>query len=237
MIKKSKITPEERDKIAFLLASKTSLRIIAKELGRSDSSISEEVKRNSRNGEYTAITAQELSEERNTASRRSNPLKNPTVGYKKFISAGGDGGSLVSLSLAQHHPDMPLGMHLTDVGYPDYTTDVKSLPPPEQEFAGFIQGCWAKEGAFIMLNASKPQSAAYAFNDSPVGLAAWIMSMMSSLSTGEDVEKRFGRDELLTNIMIYWVTNTIGSSMRISFMEAQSAYGKPPAEKSKVQLA
>lgn len=79
MIKKTKITPEERDKIAFLLASKTSLRTIAKELGRSVSSISEEVKRNSRNGKYTAITAQELSEERNTASRRNNPLKNPRV--------------------------------------------------------------------------------------------------------------------------------------------------------------
>lgn len=79
MIKKPKITPEERDQIAVLLASKTSLRSIAKQLGRSVSSISEEVKRNSRNGQYTALLAQELSVERNTASRRSNPLKSPTI--------------------------------------------------------------------------------------------------------------------------------------------------------------
>ena len=161
-------------------------------------------------------------------------LMTKELGYKKFISAGGDGGSLVSLSLAQNHSDVLLGMHLTDVGYPDYTIDVSTLSKPEQEFAQFIQQWWVKEGAFSMVNASKPQSAAYAFNDSPVGLAAWIMSMMSSLSTGEDVEKRFGRDELLTNIMIYWVTETIGSSMRIAYVEAQAAWGKKPFEKSSV---
>lgn len=71
--------PEERDEIAVLLASKTSLRKIATVLGRSVSSISEEVKRNSRNGKYSALLAQELSEERNTASRRTNPLKSPAI--------------------------------------------------------------------------------------------------------------------------------------------------------------
>lgn len=79
MIKKAKISPEERDKIAILLAEKTSLRSIARQLGRSVSSISEEVKRNSRNGQYSALLAQELSEQRNTASRRSNPLKSPAI--------------------------------------------------------------------------------------------------------------------------------------------------------------
>ncbi len=157
------------------------------------------------------------------------------LGYSRFIIAGGDGGSLVSLSLAQRQPDVLLGMHLTDVGYPDYTTDIASLSQPEQEFAGFIQAWWSTEGAFSLLNATKPQSAAYAFNDSPVGLAAWIISMMSSLSTGEDIERRFGRDELLTNIMIYWVTQTIGSSMRIAYDTRIAAqHHQPAAEKSRV---
>ena len=155
-----------------------------------------------------------------------------SLGYSRFIIAGGDGGSLVSLSLAQRQPDVLFGMHLTDVGYPDYTTDIATLSQPEQEFAGFIQYWWATEGAFSMLNATKPQSAAYAFNDSPVGLAAWIMSMMSSLSTGEEVERRFGRDELLTNIMIYWVTQTIGTSMRIAYDTRVAS--QPATEKSPV---
>ena len=79
MINKPKITPKERDKIAVLLAEKTSLRTIAKLLGRSVSSISEEVKRNSRNGQYTALLAQELSTRRNTVSRTNNPLKSKAI--------------------------------------------------------------------------------------------------------------------------------------------------------------
>src|SRR2546429_4493970 len=79
MINKPKITPEERDQIAVLLAAKTSLREIARLLGRSVSSISEEVKRNSRSGKYSALLAQELIETRNTASRRNNPLKSPAI--------------------------------------------------------------------------------------------------------------------------------------------------------------
>lgn len=74
---KQKITAEERDKIALLLAEKTTLRTIAKILGRSVSSISEEVKRNSVKGIYSSISAQILSEKRNSISKRTNPLKNP----------------------------------------------------------------------------------------------------------------------------------------------------------------
>lgn len=79
MVNKPKIKPEERDKIASLLASKTSLREIARKLGRSVSSVSEEVKRNSFNGEYTSIAAQRLSEQRNKTSRGINPLKSSQV--------------------------------------------------------------------------------------------------------------------------------------------------------------
>jgi len=72
---KSKISPEERDRIALLLAEGKSLRNIAKALSRSVSSVSEEVKRNSVNGVYSSISAQTLSEKRNIASRKTNPLK------------------------------------------------------------------------------------------------------------------------------------------------------------------
>jgi IS30 family transposase len=79
MIKKAKISPEERDRITLLLASGSSLRQIAKELDRSVSSISYEVKINSVNGEYHSIAAQQLSAERNTNSRKTNPLKNSQI--------------------------------------------------------------------------------------------------------------------------------------------------------------
>ena len=79
MPKHKKISAQERDQIACLLAAGHSLRSVAEELGRSVSSISDEVKRNSAGGVYSAITAQEKSEKRNRASRRTNPLKDPQI--------------------------------------------------------------------------------------------------------------------------------------------------------------
>lgn len=79
MKKQTKLTAHERDQIALSLVTGTSLRAIARKLKRSVSTISDEVKRNSVSGEYQPHQAQLLSEERNRASRRLNPLKNPWI--------------------------------------------------------------------------------------------------------------------------------------------------------------
>jgi microsomal epoxide hydrolase len=159
------------------------------------------------------------------------------LGYQKFVAAGGDGGSLISMEMARYQPDLLLGIHLTDVGYPDQTTDFSTLTPPEQEFAAFIQQWWMRDGAFNMIQATKPQSLAYAMNDSPTGIAAWIMSFITTGSTGEEIEKRFGKDELLTNITIYWVTQTIGSSFRIYYEAAHAVPGPKHGQRPSVPAA
>lgn len=141
-------------------------------------------------------------------------LMTETLGYGKFIAAGGDVGAVISMSLSQRHPDALLGYHVTDVGYPDHTTDFTVLTPPEQAYAGAIQQWFFAHGAFNLVHATKPQSIAFAMNDSPVGLAAWIMSFMAGMGHGDEADARFGRDELLTNIMIYWLTETAASSFR-----------------------
>lgn len=145
------------------------------------------------------------------------------LGYQKFIAAGGDAGTLIARSLAERHGDALLGIHLTDVGYPDQTTDYTVLTEPEIAFANFIGQWWMNEGAFNMVQSTKPQSLAYGLADSPAGLAAWIMSFMASGTTGEEIEERIGRDGLLTNITIYWVTQTIGSSVRRYYLDAHAA--------------
>jgi epoxide hydrolase len=159
------------------------------------------------------------------------------LGYPKFISAGGDGGAIITLSLAQNHSDLLRGIHLTDVGYPDHTTDFSTLSPAEMEFAGFIQQWFMQEGPFNMIRATKPQSLAYSMHDSPVGIAAWIMSFMKFGTTEETIETRFGRDELLTNIMIYWLTETMGSSFRMSYAVAHAAPSPNAAKRSPVPAA
>jgi len=66
------------------------------------------------------------------------------------------------------------------------------------------------------MHRTKPQTAAFALTDSPVGLAAWIVEKLRAWSDcGGDIERAFTRDEVLTNLTIYWLTGTIGSSMRM----------------------
>jgi pimeloyl-ACP methyl ester carboxylesterase len=145
------------------------------------------------------------------------------LGYERFAAAGGDVGSGVTLALSRQHPERVTGIHLTDAGYP--TGQEENLSEAEQEFAGFIQSWWFSEGAYAMLHSTKPQTIAFSLDDSPVGLAAWILSFTNT-GAGENVEGAFGgRDELLTNIMIYWVTKTGGSSTWIYQADAQAAWG------------
>jgi microsomal epoxide hydrolase len=150
------------------------------------------------------------------------------LGYESFVVAGGDMGSMIAIALAQRHPQLVTGIHLTDVGYPDGNTDFSSLTPEEQQFAGFIQGWWMREGAFNMVQSTKPQSLAFGLNDSPTGLAAWIMSVVAS-GAEDKLDERFTLDELLTNITLYWVTETAASSMRNYLENARALYGNPGA--------
>jgi len=160
-------------------------------------------------------------------------LMTEKLGYKTFAAAGGDYGALITKSLAFNHADKLIGIHLTDVGYPDSSTDFSTLSPAEKEFASFIQQWWMEEGAFNMIQSTKPQSLAYGLNDSPVGLAAWILSFMNSRAS-IDLEKRFTRDELLTNIMIYWVSETINSSIRSYYKMAHALPASNRNQRSKV---
>jgi pimeloyl-ACP methyl ester carboxylesterase len=163
-------------------------------------------------------------------------LMTEVLGYKTFGAAGGDYGTLITKSLALNHADSVIAIHLTDVGYPDSNTDFSTLSPAEKEFAGFIQNWWMEEGAFNMVQSTKPQSLGYGLNDSPVGLAAWILSFMNARSS-IDLERRFTKDEILTNIMIYWVTETINSSMRVYYEMAHASPAPNRGQRSKVPAA
>jgi hypothetical protein len=83
------------------------------------------------------------------------------------------------------------------------------------------------EGAYAMLQMTKPQSLAFALNDSPVGLGAWHISMIKTGARDDLVEEAFGgRDELLTNLMIYWLTETAGPSARSYLEDARASYAQ-----------
>src|SRR5690606_21766926 len=135
------------------------------------------------------------------------------LGYKKFCAGGGDVGSGITKALASNHSENVEAVHLTDVGYDFINNDPNTMTEEEQKFAQFVQQWWFTEGSYAMVQMTKPQSLAYGLTDSPVGLAAWILNFGSTGATPEQIEKAFGgRDELISNIMIYWVTQTIASS-------------------------
>lgn len=156
-------------------------------------------------------------------------LMTTVLGYKTFVAAGGDGGSPLSQVLGILHPSKVKAIYITDLGF--HTTmqvDPTTLSPEEQQYMQASQEVSFQEGAYAMLQMTKPQTLAYGLNDSPVGLAAWILEKFHSWSDcNGDVEKRFTKYELLTNIMIYWVTQTIGSSIRGYREELLSASIKP----------
>jgi len=137
------------------------------------------------------------------------------LGYERFGTSGGDMGSHVSRYLALDHPDRVVAVHRTDAGVPVFTGDPADLTPEERAWFDEVTAWLAAEGGYGAMHRTKPQTAAFGLTDSPAGLAAWIVEKLRSWSDCDgDIERSFTKDEILTNVTLYWLTGTIGSSMR-----------------------
>lgn len=142
------------------------------------------------------------------------------LGFDRFGAHGSDIGVGVSSMLGLMHPPQLLGVHLTSVTGSAIVRDLGSAAPPltgAEQRSVAESAAWAeREGAYAHLHRTKPQTLAYALTDSPVGLAAWTAEKFRSWSDcGGDVERRFSFDDLLTTITLYWLTKSIGPSMRL----------------------
>ena len=136
------------------------------------------------------------------------------LGYQRFAVSGGDVGSRVAEALAGRHGDRLVALHLTNVPYHHlFAMDPESLSEPERAFLQAGQQWVMSEGAYALMQSTRPVTAAYGLTDSPVGLAGWIVEKLRAWSDCDgDLDRRFTADEVLTHLMIYWVTGTIGSS-------------------------
>jgi len=149
-----------------------------------------------------------------------NKLMTQNLGYPRFGAQGGDIGSGVTSRLGYDHADSLYGIHLTSVTRPTPYFGPGSQPITEAEQALMDQrDRWFQdEGGYNHIQGTKPQTLAYGLNDSPAGLASWIVEKYRTWSDcGGDVEKRYTKDELLTIVTIYWVTQTISSSTRMYY--------------------
>jgi pimeloyl-ACP methyl ester carboxylesterase len=140
-------------------------------------------------------------------------LMTDKLGYLKFGAHGGDWGSTVTEQLARSHPDSVVAIHLTDVPFGHIFQKPNDLSSAEQKFLKNCEQWVQKEGAYSLIQSTKPQSLAHGLNDSPAGLASWLVEKFRDWSDcGGKIESRFTKDELLTQVMIYWATESIGSS-------------------------
>jgi pimeloyl-ACP methyl ester carboxylesterase len=140
-------------------------------------------------------------------------LMTDKLGYKQFGAHGGDWGSTVTEQLARSHPNSVVAIHLTDVPFGHIFQKPDDPSPAEKKLFKSKEEWLQKEGAYALIQSTKPQSLAHGLNDSPAGLAAWIVEKFRSWSDcGGKIESRFTKDELLTHVMIYWATESIGPS-------------------------
>jgi microsomal epoxide hydrolase len=137
------------------------------------------------------------------------------LGHSRFAAHGGDIGSGVTARLGLRHPSHLLGIHVTAVSTPYLGPGAPALSAAEREYVALQERWEQEEGAYSHQQHTRPQTLAYGLNDSPVGLASWIVEKFRAWSDcGGAIESRFSKDELLTNTTLYWATETINSSIR-----------------------
>jgi len=143
-------------------------------------------------------------------------LMTEVLGHDRFAGRGSDLGAGVLQQIALQSPELLVGLHLS--GTNPYIGQVPDdLSAEEAEFVQRAQGWMQSEMAYAMLHSYKPDTAAVALNDSPAGIAAWILEKFRAWTDTEDFVARYGRDRLLANLTLYWATGTIGSSMRLYY--------------------
>jgi len=140
-------------------------------------------------------------------------LMNDVLGYARFGAQGGDWGAFVVSRLGLAYPDHLAGIHLNLLPLRRETSSSPNPTDEERRYEEELRRWLRDETGYQWIHGTKPQTLAYGLSDSPVGLAAWIVEKFRAWSDcGGDVERRFSKDVLLTNVMLYWVTGAINSS-------------------------
>jgi microsomal epoxide hydrolase len=148
------------------------------------------------------------------------------LGYTRYGVQGGDWGSIIGTRVALDDAPHVAGLHLNmcRAAPPSGTANPnEGLSAAELARLKVVEGFQNEETGYSRIQGTKPQTIGYALNDSPVGLAAWIVEKFRTWCDCDgDPENVFTKDELLTNITLYWVTGTATSSARIYYETAHS---------------
>ena len=162
------------------------------------------------------------------------------LGYEQYGAQGGDLGAGISRRLATDHAEHVAGLHLNrcSADPPDPSNPTAGVPAAEIALMRERAAFWTEEErGYSHIQGTKPQTLGYGLNDSPVGLAAWIVEKYRSWCDCEgDPETKFSKDELLTTITIYWITQTATSAARY-YYEGRHSTNPPSTERIGVPTA
>jgi pimeloyl-ACP methyl ester carboxylesterase len=165
-------------------------------------------------------------------------------GYESYGVQGGDWGSIIGSVLAHRHPEAVRALHVNFVAGVPRRADGQ-MSDDEQQYWAKSQRFQATETGYSLIQGTRPQTLSYAQHDSPVGLLAWILEKFWVWSDhGDDIWDTFDRDQVLTNVMLYWLTGSVLSAARIYYetrqpaaaavfggrVEVPTAYARYPAE-------
>ena len=138
------------------------------------------------------------------------------LGYQRYGAHGGDFGAAVTTFMALDDPAPMLGIHLSNLDLAPYTgPGSRPLSAAERAYLAQYQRWREDDRGYGAIQSTRPQTLSYGLNDSPAGLAAWVLEKWRGWAdSGGDIEAAFSRDFLLTVVTLYWATQTIASSMR-----------------------
>jgi pimeloyl-ACP methyl ester carboxylesterase len=160
------------------------------------------------------------------------------LGYECYGAQGGDFGAGVATFMALSAPETMIGVHLSTLEITPYTgPGARPLSAAERTYLERNEAFWQAEGGYKAIQSTKPQTLGYGLNDSPAGLAAWILEKWRSWTNSRgDLDETFSRDFLLTTLTLYWVTQTITSSMRDYFDNHNSRLRVTPGPRDLVKV-
>jgi pimeloyl-ACP methyl ester carboxylesterase len=149
-------------------------------------------------------------------------LMRDILGYQRFAAHGADWGMLTTEQLGHKHAANLIGIHLQlaaplDV-YSGGAPASADYGPGEETWEAKTANFFTNESGYAALQSTRPQTVTYAINDSPAGLCAWILEKRRGWSDCHgNVETRFSKDDLITTMMIYWLTQSYGNSARFYY--------------------
>ncbi len=165
-------------------------------------------------------------------------LMTGVLGYKRYCAQGGDWGSAVTSRLGEVHGGHLYGIHVNLVFVGGHTRSKSDLTQEEKVFLADLDHFRREETGYQGIQGTKPQTLAYGLSDSPAGLAAWITEKFRTWTDcGGDLERRVSKDQLLSNIMIYWVGQSINSSTRLYYEARHHPWRPDPNKRIETPMA